>query len=295
MKKIVVIGDYTLDIIIKNVGIENALCRSAMIDIIPGGVGRNVALNLKNLGADVVFLTSYNGSTAGVVLECDSKKNNLTVRNISGERLNIFCAELDNHGQVHRAFYEIAELEKIAPEVLVAEIERVKPDCVALDANLLPKQLSHLCSWCVSNNVEYALEAVSAPKANRILNAIPGCLLVKLNQFELQSMFGEVYSSKSEIEVAAKQLVAMGAHNVIVSLGAQGSIFVNKETEYYYPAGEISVISENGAGDAMFAMALLSILRGAPLDVVARRAIAAAERTCMVDQSVCQDLNMREL
>ena len=93
VKKIVVVGDYTLDVIIKNVGVEDTLCRSAQIDIFPGGVGRNVALNLKNLGADVLFVTSYSRKNAGAILDSDSFTNKLNVHNITGERMNIFCAE----------------------------------------------------------------------------------------------------------------------------------------------------------------------------------------------------------
>ncbi|MEI6285572.1 MAG: PfkB family carbohydrate kinase [Bacillota bacterium] len=294
MKRIVVVGDYTLDIIIKNVGAEDTLCRSAQIDIFPGGVGRNVALNLKNLGADVLFLTSYNRHSAGAILDNDSCANALNVQNITGERMNIFCAELDNYGQVNKAFYEITELEKINVKEIIAACERFRPDCLALDANLLPEQLTSLRIWCGKNNVEYALEAVSAPKAKRISAVINGCLLIKLNQYELQSYFDKTFNTLSEIEVATKQLVALGAQNVIVSLGAAGSIFANSELKHY-PAEKVTVINENGSGDAMFATTLLALLQGEQLDKAAKRAVRAAGKTCMVSQSVYTGLNWEEL
>jgi len=294
LKKIVVIGDYTLDVLIRDISNEDALCRAATIDIVAGGVGRNVALNLQNLGADVVFVTSYNAGTAGAILDNDGLVNRLNVRNIAGERVNIFCAELDCSGQVQKAFYEIAELEKLDIKSLIAEIERAQPECVALDANLLPEQLRSLREWCISNKVEYALEAVSAPKANRISSVLKDCLLVKFNQYELQSFFGETYNNLCEIKAAARQLVAQGARNVIVSLGESGSIFASKQTKYY-PAGSLTIINENGAGDAMFSTTLLALLYGERLDRAAFGAITAAEKTCMVSQSVCPDLKWEEL
>ena len=294
MKRIVIIGDYTIDIIIRDVSSEAALCRSASIDILAGGVGRNVALNLKNLGADVVFVTSYNNRTAGAILDNDSQINNLTVHNIAGTRVNIFCAELDRAGQVAKAFYEIAELEKLDPQTLIFELERIQPDCVVLDANLLPEQLDSLRDWCIINRIEYGLEAVSAPKASRIRGVLRGCLLVKFNIFELQSFCCKTLSNREEIEAAAQQIVTLGALNVIVSLGASGSVFASKQTNYY-PAGNIVIVNENGAGDAMFAATLLALLNGANLIQAARGAITAAEKTCMVSQSVCPDLKWEEL
>ena len=294
VKKIVVVGDYTLDVIIKNVGVEDTLCRSAQIDIFPGGVGRNVALNLKNLGADVLFVTSYSRKNAGAILDSDSFTNKLNVHNITGERMNIFCAELDDSGQVNKAFYEIAELEKINSKEIITACELFRPDCLALDANLLPEQLTSLRIWCVKNNVEYALEAVSAPKANRISEVVKGCLLIKLNQYELQSYFGKTFNNLSEIETATKELIAQGAQNVIVSLGAAGSVFANSELKYY-PAESITVINENGAGDAMFATTLLALLQGESLEQAARRAVVAAGTTCLVSQSVHMGLEWRSL
>lgn len=294
MNKILVIGDYTLDVLISNSGSGDELCLPAEIDVIPGGVGRNIALNLQNLGADVVLVTAYADTAAGAILEKDSRENNLCVRNIAGRRMNVFCAELDASGQVSKAFYDIATLEQIETEDLLSVIKEVRPECVVLDANLLPAQLEKLSRWCVENSVHYALEAVSAPKAHRIAGVINGCLLVKFNQYELCSFLGGAEKSVEKMLGDVDGIVKNGARNVVVSLGASGSIFSDGETKYF-PSQTVSVVNENGAGDAMFATALLAILQGEPMKRVARLAIAAAEKTCMVKQAVCRKLNREEL
>ena len=73
------------------------------------------------------------------------------------------------------------------------------------------------------------------------------------NKKELSEYFGKDIRSVYDIIVYAQQLVKDGSENVIVSLGKEGSIIVNKDEAYIGNAPEGELVSSVGAGDAMVA------------------------------------------
>ncbi|MGL6023539.1 MAG: PfkB family carbohydrate kinase, partial [Cetobacterium sp.] len=78
-----------------------------------------------------------------------------------------------------------------------------------------------------------------------------GVFLIKPNKDEINEFFKSNFSTNEELIEAGKKLVAMGAENVLISLGAKGSIFISKDDIFIsgVPKGEL--ISSNGSGDSM--------------------------------------------
>ena len=78
--------------------------------------------------------------------------------------------------------------------------------------------------------------------------------LIKPNKEELEETFKEKIKNKEDIIKHAKKLQAMGAKNVLVSLGGEGAILVTEENnEYFSEAPKGKVINTVGAGDSMVA------------------------------------------
>lgn len=75
--------------------------------------------------------------------------------------------------------------------------------------------------------------------------------LIKPNFQELQDTFNVEIIEQEQIILYGKKLVALGAENVIVSLGGNGAFLITKDHVYQSPAIAGNVVSSVGAGDSM--------------------------------------------
>ena len=73
----------------------------------------------------------------------------------------------------------------------------------------------------------------------------------------------------------AKKLIAMGAKNVLLSLGQSGAILTDGITNLYCRSANVAVNSTVGAGDSMIAAASIMIEQGKSMEEVLRAAVAA--------------------
>lgn len=79
------------------------------------------------------------------------------------------------------------------------------------------------------------------------------------NESEAAALSGLAVDSLQSAETAATQLIAMGAGKVIVTLGAQGSLFANGKGFEHFPAPTVKALDTTAAGDTFvggFAAAL---------------------------------------
>ena len=67
-------------------------------------------------------------------------------------------------------------------------------------------------------------------------------LLVKPNNHELGAIFGVKLESLDEIENYARQLLAKGAQNVIISMAGDGALLVTSEGAYFAKPIKLSLI-----------------------------------------------------
>jgi 1-phosphofructokinase family hexose kinase len=80
-----------------------------------------------------------------------------------------------------------------------------------------------------------------------------GAALVKPNSAELEELVGRPLATIGEVVTAARELIARGCHTVLVSLGADGAVFVDAATTVHAEATVENVVNTVGAGDALLA------------------------------------------
>jgi 1-phosphofructokinase len=98
--------------------------------------------------------------------------------------------------------------------------------------------------------------------------------VIKPNLHELESLIGGGLSSNREIIEAARSLLATGISLAVVSMGADGALFISAEQAILARPPNVKVRSTVGAGDAMVAGVLAGQLMGLPLSETARLASA---------------------
>lgn len=123
--------------------------------------------------------------------------------------------------------------------------------CGSLPRGVSPEQFSQWLKNLAEKGVKVVLDSSNAALTAG-LKANPW--LVKPNKHELETWIGHKLPTLADIIAAAKQLKAQGIANVIISMGAEGSLWLsdNAIIQAQPPKCE-NVVSTVGAGDSMVA------------------------------------------
>ena len=113
----------------------------------------------------------------------------------------------------------------------------------------------------------------SGPPLRHAMAAKPD--MVKPNAHELSELLGRPLHGRDEVVRAAHELAASGIALVVVSLGAEGAVFVEQGRALLAVPPRVPVASTVGAGDAMVAGVLSARLAGGDLEACARRGTAS--------------------
>ncbi len=223
--------------------------------ILPGGKGLNVSTVLKNLGIDSTALGFIAGFT-GEELKREIEQKGIITDFIKVEkgitRINVKVSSkeetaLNGNGP---------EITKENVKELIQKIEKIKKGDIVILAGNIPRCINNdiyeiICKKLEQNKVTFVVDSTKELLMN-ILKYKP--FLIKPNKEELEETFKEKIKNKEDIIKHAKKLQAMGAKNVLVSLGGEGAILVTEENnEYFSEAPKGKVINTVGAGDSMVA------------------------------------------
>ncbi|MCE1237390.1 MAG: 1-phosphofructokinase [Hyphomicrobiales bacterium] len=153
---------------------------------------------------------------------------------------------------------------------------------VAVLAGSLPESLpadawAGLAADLAAAGARVVLDTSGAPLAAALASDAPALPhAVKPNRAELEGLVGRALPTEADLAAAARALLARGVRLVVVSLGADGALFVDAETAIAARLPAKTVLSTVGAGDAMVAGLVAGLVEDAPLERLARLAVAFA-------------------
>jgi 1-phosphofructokinase len=101
-----------------------------------------------------------------------------------------------------------------------------------------------------------------------------GPTIVKPNIEELQQLARQTLTSQAEIQQAARQLLNEDVRLVVVSMGRQGAMLIERDTTLIALPPTITVRKTSGAGDAMVAGLVAAQIQGLSLEDCGRLATA---------------------
>jgi 1-phosphofructokinase len=102
-----------------------------------------------------------------------------------------------------------------------------------------------------------------------------GIALMKPNRHELQELVGRPLVTLGDVIEAARELIAQGCGATLVSLGADGALYVDAATVAHAEAALADAANPVGAGDALLAGFLAAGARVEALSVAVAWAVAA--------------------
>lgn len=246
----------------------------------PGGKGVNVASFLSDFGVAVSVTGFLGRENADVFQNFFYRKG---IRNrfvpIDGKtRTNIKIID-DVQDQVtdinfpgqRPTLEDVETLHRIVDELAVDH------DWFVL-AGSVPKNMSMDIYAELTNRLKAKGKTVIVDASGEsLLQALPSApYAIKPNVAELQEALGRSLPNTDAVVEAAQDLLRQGIHSVVISMGAQGAIFVEADRVLWARPPRVNVLSTVGAGDAMVTGLIVGKLRGFSLDDCARLGTACS-------------------
>lgn len=192
------------------------------LGFVGGFIGEYIANSIRDLGLDEKFVRIKENSRINVKLKYDKE----TEINAKGPKIS--------KEEVEKFFDSLKEIEKGDVIVISGSLP------YSLDSDFYKKVIE-------KTEADFTID-IADKKLLDYLAYKP--LLVKPNEEELGKIFQTEINDENLVEYARK-LNELGAKNVIVSLGAKGSIFVDENHAYRAKPIEGKLVNSVGAGDSM--------------------------------------------
>ncbi len=259
--------------------VHGGLNRISKVTKDAGGKGINVSKTIKALGGESVA-TGFLGGETGASIRSILKK--LVIQedfvNIESEtRVNTKVVETD--GCVTELNEKGPSISNDSMQVFLDTLDKyLKKDQILILSgsipNGVPKDIyKYLTERAREKGATIFVDADGELLANALL-AKPD--IVKPNKDELEKYMGRALNSAEEVVEAGVKLLEKGVKTVIISLGAGGAYFINKEHTLYSPGLTVQVNSTVGAGDAMVAAFSYGMDQGLSFEDCAKLAMATS-------------------
>lgn len=251
----------------------------------PGGVGRNIAHDLRLLGLEVTLVAPIGGDiyASTIVDSCQSLGINLRHAPVFKDmRSSIYLYITDETGDMELAISDMELCSALTPELVAPILPAIQADAAVVDANLPAETIQYICDNCT---IPVYADPVSTVKAMKLKPVLPRLAAIKPNALEAECLTGE-----HDPERAARALVEMGVQRVFLSLGARGMIAADRRELMRLPGLATEVVNSTGAGDAATAAIVLAGIRGMSLEDTALLAQKAGAVTCRSESANAPEL-----
>ncbi len=252
-----------------------------------GGVGRNIAHNLRLLGAEVEFLTALGGDGYARSMRESCKWLGVGLSHalrVEDAMTSTYVYISDERGDMALAVADMAICEKLTPAYFEENLALLNGAAlVVADTNLPQASLIYLAE---NLSVPLFVDPVSVSKAEKLRDILPRIHTLKPNALEAELLSGVPVVDRNSARRATRKLIDLGVKQVFLSLGKEGFLAAAEDETVWQPAPEAELVNTTGAGDALMAGIAWSWLRGENLSKTAAIGAAAAAITIECEETI---------
>ena len=264
------------------------------INITFGGVGRNIAHNLVNLGINVKLITAVGNDSFGTEILSYCEKAGINTEysiKVDNVRSSMYMYINDEVGDMKLALSDMDICSNITPDYLDECADIINgSSAVVADCNLTHEALMHIKDI---SKVPIFIDTVSVNKSPKIKNNLSGIYSIKPNIIEAEYLTDIKINNSEDCAAAAMKLIDQGVKKVFISMDKDGILAADKDKIYLTANYDAEPVCTTGAGDSSTAAIVWAYLLNHDEDylVTASKASnAAAAMTIEVQESINNEI-----
>lgn len=257
-----------------------------------GGVGRNIAENLKRLERQVEFITVLGDDVYGQEILRNCKMLGIGIQHSmirQGDRTSTYLCINDSNGDMKLAVNDMRLYDCLNRTYLQTKLEVInRSDLLIIDANLSEEAILFLAKNCT---VPILAEPVSTKKAKKLKPVLSYLDTIKPNRLEIEVLSGVKITNNETLSKAADILLEQGVKNIFISLGKDGIYYANKMKKKHLPCYPCNIVNTTGCGDSFMAAVAYGKQEGYSAEESAKLGLAASsiciETTGAISEEMC--------
>lgn len=239
-----------------------------------GGKGANQCVAAARSGAETVMLGGVGPDDFGAGRKADLEREGIDtswIDTIDGVSSGVAMITVEASGENRICYIPAATLNVPASHASMA-VETVQPGMILAANELSPECHRVLFRWASDNDVPVLFNV--APYSAEAVELVPLADVLIVNRGEAAAL-QQADASGMSAELLARGLRAMGAKDIVITLGEDGALVMTGEDLITVPAIEVDVVDTTGAGDTFCGALAARMLEGESLRDAVRYANVA--------------------
>ena len=267
------------------------------VQVVPGGVCRNVAEDLAKLGVQSQFVSMVDDTAMGRDVKDGLSALGIDTRHVleAPKGMGMWLAILDENGDLRGSISRQPDF-KAMEDYIAREGAAMIEGCDAI-------VLGYDTNDTISGEILRLAERFGKPVYGLVGNM--GVILRHpeylrkstcfiCNENEAERLFGKPLSTMTPEEVLplmVQESRNLGIPAMVLTMGPQGAVYVDHRSGEFgrCPAHSVSMVDSTGAGDAFFTGTVAALTRGCPLSQAVRVGTELAARTLQVAGASCPE------
>ena len=291
---VTVIGAVNMDIygIIQEKKVVPKSSNSGLVRLQLGGIGRNIAADLVELGINTNLITVFGNDANGEIFKNDAVKREINIsyaQQLLNETTSNYVYINKKNGERIIGVDDMEINRYITPEFLKSRLPGINAsNLVVFDSNIPAETIKWLYDNVTAPMIAKAVSVNKAPNLYQdnvnldslIINGVEGALITQ-----------ERINNPEDAKKCAKRLYAMFKATIYLYIDNYGLlIYSNKHRKAKPYKKNIEVHNTNGVGAAMAGLVAYSKLRNLDITESANLIVRAGELTMETNQSVSDHL-----
>jgi len=268
------------------------------VKIVHGGVCRNVAENMANVGSEVTLVSMFENDAIG-----EDVRRRLAARGVDLKYarsvpagMGMWLAVMDENGDLAGSISRQPDFTAMR-EIVATRGDEIMQACdsVVLEVDMKPDIAQSVFDLAEKHGRDVYVVVGNMSVILKRQDLLPRTRLFILNELEAGALFGCELPQDRPMEVlenVRREAVARGIREIVVTLGPHGAVFFDAESGDcgHVPAESARLVDSTGAGDAFFSGTVAARVRGCSLRDSAFRGAHLAALTIQSEESTCPRL-----
>ena len=265
------------------------------VKIVHGGVSRNVAQNLANVGNDVTFITMFEPDTLGSGVRANLAANgvDLTYAIEAPAGMGMWLAVMDENGDLAGSISRQPDSSRLDALFWVRGDEIMQNcDAVVLEIDMRAGIADRVFELAEKHDRDIYVIVGNMSVILKRQPLLPRARLIVMNEIEAGLLFGctlDPADPERVLEVTRMEAKKRDLKQIVVTLGAHGSIYFDSRNDEagFVPAEQTHPVDSTGAGDAFFSGTVDGLIHGMKLRDACARGAHLASLTIQTEENTC--------